>query len=338
MSSIGLFQMDGGASTEPVYEIGSPVFPKITIQLDNNYYKGKQFVIEAKNTSSKNRYIQSATLNGQPLNRFWFYHSELVKGGELVLVMGPEPNMQWGIEGGLPHKYDMEPIVTSPYVTTPEKIFLNEAIVSMTCDTQGTEIYYTLDGSEPDKNSKQYKAPFTINSTTSVKMLAYKGAKVSLPATAIFKKTRLGQPINLGKLDPGLQYDYYAGTFRSVLDFEGMEPEKSGISDNFTIDPKEKEVFFGFKYKGYIKIPKDGLYTFYLASNDGSKIYLADQILIDNDGLHPAVERSKTIGLKAGIYPIVGKYFQEGGSNLLKVKWKGPGIVKEEIPASVLFH
>ncbi len=96
MSAIGLFEMDGGASVKPIYEIGTPKFEKTIIHLDPAYYTGGTFVIEAKNVSDKNIYIQSATLNGKPLNKAWFYHEELVSGGSLVLKMGPKPNEKWG--------------------------------------------------------------------------------------------------------------------------------------------------------------------------------------------------------------------------------------------------
>ena len=96
MSAMGLFQTDGGASVTPFYEIGSPLFKKITINLDPEYYPGKTFVIKAKNTSASNKYIQSAKLNGKQLSKPWFYHDELVKGGELVLIMGDKPNKEWG--------------------------------------------------------------------------------------------------------------------------------------------------------------------------------------------------------------------------------------------------
>lgn len=96
MSSIGLFEMDGGTATRPIYEIGTPKFDKVTINLDPGYYQGGTFTIEAKKVSDKNIYIQSATLNGKPLNRPWFYHDELVNGGSLVLKMGPKPNTKWG--------------------------------------------------------------------------------------------------------------------------------------------------------------------------------------------------------------------------------------------------
>ena len=100
MASIGLFQTDGGCSASPGYEIASPLYEKIVIDLGKRYNRGKQFTIEARNTSRKNKYVQSATLNGNKLNSFWFPASELLKGGNLVLEMGAQPNKNWGI--GLP--------------------------------------------------------------------------------------------------------------------------------------------------------------------------------------------------------------------------------------------
>ena len=96
MSALGLFEMDGGGSTKPIYEIGSPLFEKITIHLDTDYYKGETFVIEAKGVSAEKRYIQKASLNGIKLTKPWFYHSDLVGGGTLVLKMGSKPNKRWG--------------------------------------------------------------------------------------------------------------------------------------------------------------------------------------------------------------------------------------------------
>lgn len=100
MSAMGLFQMDGGCAVRPVYEIGSPLFDRIVIHLDKRYYKGGQFVIEARNNSKENLYIQSATLDGKPLTKPWLYHAELVDGGKLVLEMGSKPNKAWGSAPG----------------------------------------------------------------------------------------------------------------------------------------------------------------------------------------------------------------------------------------------
>ena len=98
MASIGLFQTDGGCSVEPVYEIGSPLYEKIVIDLGKKYNRGKQFTIKARNASRKNMYVQSAMLNGKKLDSFYFPASELLKGGNLILEMGDKPNTNWGIE------------------------------------------------------------------------------------------------------------------------------------------------------------------------------------------------------------------------------------------------
>jgi putative alpha-1,2-mannosidase len=90
-SAMGIYA-DPMIPNYPVWLIGSPVFEKSTINLGNN----KTFVIEAKSVSAQNKYVQSAFLNGEPLNKAWFEHSDLVKGGTLVLNMGPRPNKQWG--------------------------------------------------------------------------------------------------------------------------------------------------------------------------------------------------------------------------------------------------
>jgi predicted alpha-1,2-mannosidase len=96
MAALGLFQMDGGTRVDPIYEIGSPIFNKVTLNLGERYGRGKAFEIEAKNVSRVNKYVQSATLNGKVLNSFYFSASELLKGGKLLLVMGDKANEGWG--------------------------------------------------------------------------------------------------------------------------------------------------------------------------------------------------------------------------------------------------
>jgi predicted alpha-1,2-mannosidase len=97
MASIGLFQTDGGCRVDPVYEIASPLYEKVEIDLGNQFGRGEKFVIEAKNASRLNKYVQSAKLNGKSLQDFKFPASELLKGGKLDLEMGAEPNKNWGI-------------------------------------------------------------------------------------------------------------------------------------------------------------------------------------------------------------------------------------------------
>ena len=98
LMAIGLFNLQGNESATPVYDITSPIFDEVTIKLDKRYYQGDKFVIKSYNNSSKNVYIQKASLNGKELNTFWFTHDIFAQGGLLEIWLGPEPNMQWGNE------------------------------------------------------------------------------------------------------------------------------------------------------------------------------------------------------------------------------------------------
>jgi predicted alpha-1,2-mannosidase len=83
---------------DPRYELFTPLFDKVTLNLNPKYSKGKSFVITTQNNSPDNIYIQSATLNGKPLNRCWLDYSEITAGGTLDFVLGPQPNMKWGVD------------------------------------------------------------------------------------------------------------------------------------------------------------------------------------------------------------------------------------------------
>ena len=91
LMKIGLFQVDGGASKTPIYQIGSPLFDEITLHLDEKYYPGKTFTIKVKNNSSANRLLRSVVLNGQKLDRFYLTHKEITDGGTLLLEMTDTP-------------------------------------------------------------------------------------------------------------------------------------------------------------------------------------------------------------------------------------------------------
>jgi len=98
LMAIGLFNIIGTESSTPFYEITSPVFEKVTIKLDNRYYKGKEFIIKTYNNSKENCYIQKARINGKPLDNFWFTHKQFASGGELELWLDNIPNKKWGLK------------------------------------------------------------------------------------------------------------------------------------------------------------------------------------------------------------------------------------------------
>ena len=94
LAALGLFDVKGFTDARPIIEFGSPLFDKATITLGNN----RKLIIETKNNSDENMYIQSAQFNGKPLNNCWLYREELMKGGKLLFIMGSRPNRAWGVK------------------------------------------------------------------------------------------------------------------------------------------------------------------------------------------------------------------------------------------------
>lgn len=92
-SMMGFYPVTPGV---PVYDLGSPVFNRVNIRLEN----GKTFKLIAKDASPENKYIQSVRLNGKPLDRIWFSHADIAKGGTLELQMGNTPNRSLGTTPG----------------------------------------------------------------------------------------------------------------------------------------------------------------------------------------------------------------------------------------------
>lgn len=97
LASIGLFDVQGGTNENPTMQLGSPVFDKITIALNPAYYSGSEFVIKTTGNSAQNVYVQSAQLNGSPLENCWINLDDITAGGELTLTMGGSANQNWGI-------------------------------------------------------------------------------------------------------------------------------------------------------------------------------------------------------------------------------------------------
>jgi predicted alpha-1,2-mannosidase len=96
LMAMGLFSIDGCCSTEPMYELTSPVFDEITIHLNPNYYKGKEFKIITHNASKANCYIQHATWNGSEWPYFQLPHKMFAQGGVMEIWLSDKPNKKWG--------------------------------------------------------------------------------------------------------------------------------------------------------------------------------------------------------------------------------------------------
>lgn len=218
------------------------------------------------------------------------------------------------------------------YIDTP-------ALVTIKPVAQETVTRFTINGKEPDSLSEQYDKPFTLDSTTVVMARSFdKQGNGSLTATAYFRKVQSGA-------GNGLKAFFYPGNnWKNLPVFSNLKSGHEWISPeiNFSREQvlpwiREKNDVFGVVLKGYLQIDQPGNYTFALRSDDGSKLFINDKEVVDNDGSHGLLEKSGSIKLEKGRLPIRVEYFNASGGFWLDAFYKGPGMVRQLIPANKLF-
>lgn len=106
---------------------------------------------------------------------------------------------------------------------------------------------------------------------------------------------------------------------------------------NVNLDARRRDTNYFMRFTGYLAVPTNGSYTLYLRSDDGSRLWLNDRLLINNDGAHSATEVSGTTNLTAGLHKLVVGYFQNTSSAVLELRWAGPGFAKQFVPDTALF-
>ncbi|CAN5280273.1 hypothetical protein BH23BAC1_BH23BAC1_09750 [soil metagenome] len=215
----------------------------------------------------------------------------------------------------------------------PGGFFINEpAIVEIENVNSKAEVRYTTDGTEPTLQSLLYTQPFPLEQSAVVMARAFSEDLNSTITKANFRVIK-------NDTNNGIQFEYFEKDnlkFIPVLD--QLNPLKKGKVYEFrTENIPTRQSDFAIRYKSYFKIEKSGEYRFYTYSDDGSKLFINNKLVVDNDGDHGALERSGKITLEEGLFPIEVQYFNGGGNGWLEVSYKGPGIPKQIIPAEKLF-
>ena len=134
----------------------------------------------------------------------------------------------------------------------------------------------------------------------------------------------------------GLTYAYYEGDFDSTVALDRQKPKATGLVEKFTLKPRRRDDNIGFRFSGFLNIPATGTYTFYTASDDGTRLFVGGKPVVDNEGTHATTERKGSVALTAGDQPISLVYFNGGGELTLRVSFEGPGFSKREISAASL--
>jgi len=199
-------------------------------------------------------------------------------------------------------------------------------------------VRYTTDGSEPGPQSNLYTKPFGIDKTSVIKAKGYQAGALSSATLEEKVKTYEWKAAMKGTFRTGIWYKYYEPDGRISMSSIDGNPKMVVHTDAISIAKKQRADRFAFEFYGYIKIAKDGIYTFYTQSDDGSRLFIDDEEVVDNDGDHGTVEKSGKAALKKGLHKIRVTYFDSGGGNELKVLMQAKGGIKTEIPAGLLYY
>ncbi len=132
-----------------------------------------------------------------------------------------------------------------------------------------------------------------------------------------------------------LRYRYYEGKWIKLPDFSKLQPAATGkIEDNkITLAPRKRHDEFGFVFEGSLNVPVDGEYQFSTSSDDGSRLLVDGNVVVDNDGVHGNRSRAGKVQLKQGAHRLEVQYFEGGGGETLEVFWAGPGFKTEPLSA-----
>ena len=221
--------------------------------------------------------------------------------------------------------------VLSPQIFPADQFFNKEIAVSITSNTKGAIIYYTTDGSKPNLNSLKYKKPIKIKKNLILSAMAIKDGYI--PSEESNSKYE-----SIEKL-AGVQYKYYETRWAILPNFINLTPLKTDVVKNFTLKGLENRgIDFGLIMHGFIEIENKGVYTFFVSSNDGSKLLVDNIEVVCNDSAHGTIEKSGKIFLRKGEHLIELRYFQAGGGKEMKVSWEGLGFEKRELNTKAIYH
>ena len=195
-------------------------------------------------------------------------------------------------------------------------------------DHPEADIRYTLDGTEPTRNSTLYEGPIHLEGPALIKATTF---------------TKNGGESNVShqeylSANNGVQYKYYEGAFPALPDFSSLQPVRTDTISFFDLTAVAKrDDHYSILFESNLDIEVEGTYTFEIMSDDGSMLWINDQELINLNS--PGGARSETgeITLPTGRHRIKVGYFETYGDNVMDVRYAGPGIDMQRIPARKLF-
>ena len=148
------------------------------------------------------------------------------------------------------------------------------------------------------------------------------------------------EPAAASRPESGVQWEYFEAPMSDKLpDFESLTPTRSGTHSTITFNMgfQKRRHDFAMRWRAVLRVPKDGKWTFFTVSDDGSQFLINGEVVVDSDGMHTRKETAGSVELKAGDHELEVRYFQKSDSAVFGVGWQGPEMRKQRIPSGNLF-
>lgn len=210
----------------------------------------------------------------------------------------------------------------------------------------GAKIYYSIDGYEPNETTTLYTGAFEIKvpkgeyRPVKFVVITPTGKRSAVTTTMLRNFETLKADKSSPNVKPGgLRYFYVPGKFSSTTEIDTLLATQKGIASQisiYKIPNKARE--YGLVFTGYVNVNEDATFEFSLYSDDGSRLYIDDELVINNDGKHARFEKAAGVALEAGLHRIKVVYFDDGPGSTLKLSVKGTDGVKLEVPAVMLYN
>ncbi|MGQ9620358.1 MAG: PA14 domain-containing protein, partial [Bacteroidales bacterium] len=230
--------------------------------------------------------------------------------------------------------------VTPPVPEQPVLVFYDDFTVPLLSHNPEAKFYYTLDGSDPLKSGILYSGPIKVMQSCSLKTFAIHGKDSSRTVAYNLVKKDLIPGIEGGRYTKGLNVEIFKGEFTSLPDFSSITPVKTTVTQMINARLADENQNFALRISGFIKIPEDGVYGFFLNSDDGSRLLIDGEVVVSNDGVHPkAIEKYDYLTLGQGYHRVETGYFQyDSRRPVLRLMVEQQGKQRMEIPIEWMFH
>lgn len=237
--------------------------------------------------------------------------------------------------------------VPSPFGANETALIASKYVLDLKPTIKNGQIFYTIDGYNPDETAELYEKPVTINIPKGeyriIKIIQINsGGRRSSINKIVVRNPDLKSALTIKPIKKGLKFDYFTGTlFQQTQDLELAKPVNSGIFEGAISSEKWKsktERYIGLKFEGYIYIPETANYTISTLSDDGSKLFIDNELVVNNDGIHWLNEAYGAVKLEKGFHKINISYFDQIGGTTLSCFIQQEGKEKQEISALQLYY